>query len=61
MNIGSTAILPAATLDEDAWDDVLVKQGHLDQALTEYDEALKYAPNWPALRQARAAAASRRG
>ncbi len=43
-----------------AWGDVLAKQGHFKQALTKYDEALKYAPNWDALKQARAAAASRR-
>lgn len=36
--------------------DVLVKQGHPKEALAKYDEALKYAPNWPALKQARGAA-----
>ena len=35
------------------WGDVLVKQGHPDQALSKYDEALKYAPDWAALKQAR--------
>ncbi len=39
-----------------AWGDVLVKQGHPEQALKKYDEALKYAPNWAALKQARDAA-----
>ncbi len=36
--------------------DVLVEQGHPKEALAKYDEALKYAPNWPALKQAREAA-----
>ena len=40
------------------WGDVLVKEGHFKQALAKYDEALKYAPNWAALRAARDAAAS---
>ena len=44
-----------------AWGDVLVKQGHPDQALSKYDEALKYAPNWAALKQARDAAAAPSG
>ncbi len=39
------------------WGDVLVKQGHSSDALAKYDEALKYAPNWAALRTARNAAA----
>ncbi len=39
------------------WGDVLVRQGQPEQALEKYDEALKYAPNWAALKQARAAAA----
>ena len=43
-----------------AWGDVLVKQGHPEQALAKYDAALKYAPNWEALKQAREEAASRR-
>jgi tetratricopeptide (TPR) repeat protein len=41
------------------WGDVLAKQGHLRQALAKYDEALKYAPNWAALKQARDAVASK--
>ncbi len=41
-----------------AWGDVLVKQGHFEQALAKYDEALKYASNWTALRAARNAAAN---
>lgn len=44
-----------------AWGDVLVKQGHPEQALAKYDEALKYAPDWVALKQARDTAASKRG
>ena len=53
----------AATLsphDGDAWKlwgDVLVKQGHAKEALAKYDEALKYAPNWKQLNEAREAAA----
>ena len=39
-----------------AWGDVLVKQGHVRDALAKYDEALKYAPNWKELKEARAAA-----
>ncbi len=35
--------------------DVLVKQGHPKEALSKYDEALNYAPNWPTLKQAREA------
>ncbi len=42
-----------------AWGDVLVKQGQPKEALAKYDEALKYAPNWAALKQARAAVAAR--
>ena len=43
------------------WGDVLVKQGHPDQALSKYDEALKYAPEWASLKQAREAAAALSG
>jgi hypothetical protein len=32
-----------------------VKQGHPKEALSKYDEALNYAPNWPTLKQAREA------
>ncbi len=39
-----------------AWGDVLVRQGQFQQALVRYDEALKYAPNWAALKEARDAA-----
>ncbi len=42
-----------------AWGDALAKQGHPKDALAKYDEALKYAPKWAALKQARDAAASR--
>ena len=38
-----------------AWGDVLVKQRRPKEALAKYDEALKYAPNWGALKAARAA------
>ncbi len=41
-----------------AWGDVLAKQGRLSDALEKYDEALKYAPDWAALKQARDAAAA---
>jgi len=40
-----------------AWGDVLAKQGRWKDALAKYDEALKYAPAWAALHQARDAAA----
>ncbi len=43
-----------------AWGNMLVKQGHFKQALGEYAEALKYAPSWTALKQARDAAAAKR-
>ena len=36
-----------------AWGDVLVKQGKTKEALAKYDEALKYAPNWKQLQDAR--------
>ena len=39
-----------------AWGDVLVKQGQVKEVLTKYDEALKYAPNWKQLKEAREAA-----
>jgi hypothetical protein len=37
--------------------DVLVKQGRPREGLAKYDEALKYAPKWAALKEARAKAA----
>ena len=37
--------------------DVLVKQGRPQEALARYDEALKFSPNWAALKAARAALA----
>jgi tetratricopeptide (TPR) repeat protein len=40
-----------------AWGDVLVKQGDPGEALAKYDEALKCAPNWTELKEAREAAA----
>ncbi len=43
-----------------AWGDVLVKQGQRRAALAKYDQALKYAPQWAALKQAREAAARHR-
>ena len=42
-----------------AWGDVLMREGRPRDALAKYDEALKYAPAWPELHQARAAAAKR--
>jgi ABC-type sugar transport system ATPase subunit len=39
-----------------AWGDVLMKQNQPKEALAKYDEALKYAPNWKQLKQAREAA-----
>jgi predicted TPR repeat methyltransferase len=38
-----------------AWGDVLMKQGHTKDAVVKYDEALKYAPNWKQLKDAREA------
>jgi hypothetical protein len=43
-----------------AWGDVLAKQGHRQEALAKYDAALKYAPNWKQLKEARAAAAKQK-
>jgi tetratricopeptide (TPR) repeat protein len=43
-----------------AWGDVLLKQGHTKEALVKYNEALKYAPNWSALKETREAAAKPR-
>ena len=40
-----------------AWGDVLMKQDNAKDALAKYDEALKYAPNWKQLKEAREAAA----
>jgi hypothetical protein len=40
-----------------AWGDTLVKQGHAKEALVKYDEAVKYAPNWKQLKDARETAA----
>jgi predicted negative regulator of RcsB-dependent stress response len=40
-----------------AWGDVLRKQGKTQEAQSRYDEALKFAPNWQQLSEARAAAA----
>ena len=36
---------------------MLVKQGETQEALVKYDEALKYAPNWKELKEAREASA----
>jgi tetratricopeptide (TPR) repeat protein len=43
-----------------AWGDVLAKQAKTKDALVKYDEALKYAPNWAALKVAREAAAKQK-
>jgi tetratricopeptide (TPR) repeat protein len=42
-----------------SWGDALAAQGKWPDALAKYDEALRYAPNWPALKQARAQAATK--
>jgi len=39
------------------WGDVLARQGKTKAALAKFHEALKYAPNWKALKQARDAVA----
>lgn len=39
------------------WGDALARQGQAKAALIRYDEALKYSPNWTALKEARALAA----
>ncbi len=36
-----------------AWGDVLMKQGHASEALDKFDEAVKFAPKWQQLQQAR--------
>ncbi len=38
-----------------AWGGALVKRGETKEALAKYDQALKYAPNWKQLQEARAA------
>jgi tetratricopeptide (TPR) repeat protein len=43
-----------------AWGDVLAREGRWREALAKYDEALKYAPAWAALKQARGEAARHR-
>lgn len=43
-----------------AWGDVLAREGRWTVALAKFDEALKYAPAWAELRQARDAAARHR-
>ena len=42
-----------------AWGDLLAREGQWKAALGKYDEALKYAPDWAELHQARDAAARR--
>jgi len=39
---------------------VLVKQDNAKEALAKYDAALKYAPNWKQLKEAREAAAKQK-
>jgi hypothetical protein len=39
---------------------VLMKQGNKKDALAKYDEALKYAPNWKQLKEAREAVAKQK-
>jgi len=43
-----------------AWGDVLKAQGKIKEALGKYDAALKYAPNWKQLKEARVAVAKQR-
>jgi len=43
-----------------AWGDVLMKQGHSKEALHKYEQALKFAPNWKQLKQARDALAGQK-
>ena len=43
------------------WGDALAREGRWSEAVAKYDEALKNAPAWTALRQARATAARRAG
>jgi tetratricopeptide (TPR) repeat protein len=45
----------------EGWGDALARQGRRRDALAKYDEALKYAPAWPELLQARDATARRVG
>ena len=42
-----------------AWGDVLAREGRWKEALAKYDEALKHAPAWAALHQARSVAAAK--
>lgn len=44
-----------------SWGDLLARQGRWKDALAKYDEAQKYAPAWPALKQARAIAVRQAG
>jgi Flp pilus assembly protein TadD len=41
------------------WGDALDREGHWKDALTEYNEALQYAPAWADLHQARERTAQR--
>jgi tetratricopeptide (TPR) repeat protein len=43
-----------------AWGDVLVGQGHAEEGLAKYDEALKFAPNWKELKDSRDAIAKKK-
>jgi hypothetical protein len=43
-----------------AWGEELLKLGRDDEAPEKYDEAVKYAPNWAALRELRDATAKKR-
>jgi hypothetical protein len=38
----------------------LAKRGKIEEALANYDEALKYAPNWKQLKEAREAVAEQK-
>jgi predicted negative regulator of RcsB-dependent stress response len=43
-----------------AWGDVLANQGKSKEALAKYEQALKYAPDWKQLKEAREAAAKQK-
>jgi tetratricopeptide (TPR) repeat protein len=43
------------------WGDALAKQGHANEAIAKYDEALRYAPNWKELKDVREALAKHVG
>jgi tetratricopeptide (TPR) repeat protein len=42
------------------WGEILAKRGNIKEALAKYEEALKYAPNWKQLKEAREALAKQK-